>query len=63
MASLIKFYRTDAVNDSPEVMAYFKTNPSVDDILRKSDFWGMDLTTLPGFADAVKASLSGTPHA
>ena len=53
----IKFYRTDAVNDSPEVMAYFKTNPSVDDILRKSDFWGMDLTTIPGFADFVKAAL------
>ena len=57
MASLIKFYRTDAVNDSPEVMAYFKTNPSVDDILRKSDFWGMDLSTIPGFADFVKAAL------
>ena len=48
---------TDAVNDSPEVMAYFKTNPSVDDILRKSDFWGMDLTTIPGFADTVKSAL------
>ena len=59
MASLIKFYRTDAVNDSPEVMAYFKTNPSVDDILRKSDFWGMDLTTIPGFAEFVKLQLLG----
>ena len=57
MASLIKFYRTDAVNDSPGVMAYFKTSPSVDDILRKADFWGMDLTTIPGFAAAVKADL------
>ena len=57
MASLIKFYRTDAVNDSPDVMAFFKANPSVDDILRKSDFWGMDLTTIPGFADAVKSKV------
>jgi hypothetical protein len=61
MASLIKFYRTDAVNDSPEVMAYFKTNPSVDDILRKSDFWGMDLTTVSGFSDFVKLAL-GAKH-
>ena len=56
MASLIKFYRTDAVNDSPEVTAYFKSKPSVDDILRKSDFWGMDLTSIPGFAEMVKSS-------
>ena len=46
-----------AVNASPEVMAFFKANPSVDDILRKSDFWGMDLTTIPGFADAVKSKV------
>ena len=29
----------------------------MDDILRKSEFWGMDLTTIPGFADFVKAAL------
>ena len=57
MASLIKFYRTDAVNDSPEVTAFFKSGPSVDEILRKSDFWGMDLATIPGFADMVKSAL------
>lgn len=54
-AWLLKFYRTDKINDSPDVMAYFKTNPPVDDVLRKTDFWGMDLTTIPGFADKVKS--------
>ena len=56
-AWLLKFYRTDMVNDNPDVVAYFKTNPSADDVMRKVDFWGMDLTTIPGFAEFVKASL------
>ena len=56
-AWLLKFYRTDKVNDNPDVMAYFKTNPSAEDVMRKVDFWGMDLTTIPGFADFVKSSL------
>ena len=56
-AWLLKFYQTDMVNDNPDVMAYFRTNSSVDDVMRKVDFWGMDLTTIPGFADFVKDSL------
>ena len=42
------------------IYAQLTWNPDadVDDILRESDFWGMDLTTIPGFADFVKAALA-----
>ena len=56
LGSLIKFYRTDKVNDSADVMEFFKGNPSADDVMKKVDFWGMDLTTIPGFADMVKTN-------
>ena len=56
LGSLIKFYRTDKVNDSPDVMEFFKGNPSADDVMKKTEFWGMDLTTVPGFADMVKTN-------
>jgi len=46
--SLIRFYRErpDLVNDSPEVVAFFKTNPTREQILANIDFWGMDLNSL-----------------
>jgi len=46
--SLIRFYRErpDLVNDSPEVVAFFKTNPTREQILANAEFWGMDLNTL-----------------
>jgi tagaturonate reductase len=46
--SLIRFYRErpDLVNDSPEVVAFFKTNPAREQILANAEFWGMDLNTL-----------------
>jgi tagaturonate reductase len=56
LGSLIKFYRTDKVNDSADVMEFFKGNPSADDVMKKMEFWGMDLTTIPGFADMVKTN-------
>jgi tagaturonate reductase len=56
LGSLIKFYRTDKVNDSADVMEFFKSNPSPDEIMRKTEFWGMDLTSIPGFADMVKTN-------
>ena len=56
-AWLLRFYRTDKINDNPDVMAYFRANPSPDDVMRRADLWGMDLTTIPGFADFVKANL------
>ena len=55
-ANLIKFYRTDKVNDSQDVMEFFKGNPSADDVMKNTEFWGMDLTTIPGFADMVKTN-------
>lgn len=54
MASLIDFYRTCQIQDSPEIKEFFASKPSVDEILARKDFWGMDLTRIPGFADAVK---------
>ena len=57
-AWLLRFYRTDKVNDSPAVMAYFKSNPSPDDVMRRTDLWGLDLTTIPGFAACVADGLA-----
>lgn len=45
LAALIAFYRTDAANDNPDVMAFMKT-ASVDDILSKEEYWGTDLSML-----------------
>ena len=44
-AKLIDFYRTDMVNDVPEVAAYMKT-ASVADILANTSLWGEDLSFL-----------------
>lgn len=43
LAALIAFYRTDAANDSEDIMAYMKT-ASVADILKKEEYWGQDLS-------------------
>ena len=53
MASLIEFYRTCEAQDSPDILAFFKTNPPLPSILSRTDFWGMDLNTIPGFTDMV----------
>lgn len=45
MAALIAFYRTDKANDSAEVMEFMKT-ASVEDILKKEDYWHADLTEM-----------------
>lgn len=45
LAALIAFYRTDASNDSEDIMAYMKT-ASVADILRKEEYWGQDLSDM-----------------
>ena len=39
-------------------MAYFKSNPSPDDVMRRTDLWGLDLTTIPGFAACVADGLA-----
>ena len=43
MAALISFYRTDKANDGEEILAFMKT-ASVEDIMRRKDYWHEDLT-------------------
>jgi tagaturonate reductase len=57
MASLIKFYRTCQINDSEDVKAFFAASPTTDEILSNTDFWGIDLHGINGFAEAVKEAL------
>lgn len=45
LAALIAFYRTDNANDGEEIMQFMKT-ASVADILKREDYWGMDLSAL-----------------
>ena len=47
LAALIAFYRTDDANDSQEIMDFMKTDP-VEDILKREDYWGQDLSPLLG---------------
>ena len=47
LAALIAFYRTDDANDSQEIMDFMKTAP-VEDILKREDYWGQDLSPLLG---------------
>ncbi|MBQ1955701.1 MAG: tagaturonate reductase [Clostridia bacterium] len=46
------------VSDNKEVLDFFGENPNSSDILKKfasnTDFWGIDLTTLPGFAETAQ---------
>ena len=44
-AALIKFYRTDMSNDDAEIMEFMKT-ASLEDILKRTDYWGEDLSFL-----------------
>ena len=45
LAALMAFYRTDDANDSQEIMDFMKTAP-VEDILKREDYWGQDLSPL-----------------
>ena len=58
MASLINFYRTPDINDTPEVMAFFATKPSVRDILAAELLWGQDLNMIPGFTQTIENGVS-----
>ena len=51
LAALMAFYRTDDANDSQEIMDFMKTAP-VEDILKREDYWGQDLSPL--LADVKK---------
>lgn len=70
LAALICFYRTDEANDLPEIMEFMKS-ASVENILKKEEFWGTDLSFMKediermtalieneGMADAFKEVLS-----
>ena len=43
LAALIAFYRTDETNDNEDIMAFMK-EASVEDILKKEQYWGQDLS-------------------
>lgn len=45
LAALISFYRTDNANDGEEIMSFMK-EASVADILKKSEYWGCDLSDM-----------------
>lgn len=45
LAALIAFYRTDEANDGEEIMAFMKDAP-VQEILKREDYWGQDLSPL-----------------
>ena len=45
MAALIAFYRTDKSNDNEEIMAFMK-DAKVEDIMKRSDYWGQDLSDM-----------------
>lgn len=45
LAALIAFYRTDAANDGAEIVAFMK-DASVEDILKKEEYWGQDLSSM-----------------
>lgn len=47
LAALMAFYRTDDANDGQEIMDFMKTAP-VEDILKREDYWGQDLSPLLG---------------
>lgn len=43
LAALIAFYRTDEADDGEEIMEFMK-NASADEILKKTEYWGEDLS-------------------
>lgn len=45
LAALIAFYKSDEVNDAPEVMEFMK-NASTAEILANTEYWGEDLSFL-----------------
>ncbi len=45
LAALIAFYRTDKSNDNEEIMAFMK-DAKVEDIMKRSDYWGQDLSDM-----------------
>lgn len=57
MAALIAFYRTDEANDGEEIMEFMK-NASVEEIMKREDYWHQDLTDMipavKGYYDMIQ---------
>ena len=56
LAALIKLYE-NPINDTPEVLEFFKRSPSVKEILGNESFWGQDLNKIDEVTDVVSISL------
>ena len=56
LAALIAFYRTDAADDSADVVEFMK-DASVADILAKTEYWGEDLSFLKPSIDKYIAAI------
>lgn len=53
LAALIAFYRTDEANDGEEIMAFMKS-AAAEDILKKTEYWGENLSfMLPEISAAL----------
>ncbi|MDD6276897.1 MAG: tagaturonate reductase [Clostridia bacterium] len=72
LAALIQFYNGEMkdgkfvgtrgndvyeIKDSSDVTEFFSNKPSVEQILSNESFWGFDLNTVDGLAEAVEKSL------
>ena len=57
MAFLIDFYRQGGASDSEEVLNFFRNDPTLEEILGNTGFWGRDLNAVPGFAETVRKEL------
>lgn len=57
MAALIAFYKTEESNDNEEIMSFMK-NASVQEILKREDYWHADLTDMlplvQGYYDLIQ---------
>lgn len=59
LAALIAFYRTDEANDGEEIMAFMKS-ASAEEILKKTEYWGEDLSfMLPEVSAALELIENG----
>lgn len=56
LGALIKLYE-NPINDTPEVLEFFKGKPSVEEILGNERFWGQDLNKVPELTECISISL------
>ncbi len=57
-AALLAFYKTDMVNDDPEICKFLKT-ATISEALAREDFWGQDLTCLKEEVERLADSSQG----